>query len=503
MSDLIRKSAPFQSRLSLLAYLLTGIFFGLAITNLLNGETEMQWVVASLLALMLPFIILISRNVKRLLISIITLAIPLNIDMTLNLTPHVGGAKGFVISMHNFAVIGLLMIWLVESIRKPREDFRSVRPFIIPLAGLILMAMISMLKAREVLFSVYELIEWVKMFLVFFCVARYAHESGDNRIIAFFLLIGLLLESVLALSQYFLNSTFGITALGMRKEAMKMTLDGQVIHRVSGTLGGTNALAWYLDFMLPIPIALLLSRKTGWTNKPLLGLIALLGTAALFLTFSRAGWISFVFSLVVLFIVVSGWIRPLYRFYGWIFISGMILLVAVALALTENPIRQRMTQDDKGSAYVRIPLMKVAAAMIRENPWAGIGLNNYVIVDQDYDETEEKVTSFFPLPVHNIYLQLPAEVGLPGLGFFLWFSAAIIIRFFHILRRFSGMERALAAGLLAGFLGFMLHGTVENSSIGSFHFMPFWFVSGWAAGFQQPSDAASIPSNTEKPAGAG
>jgi len=488
--------------MALVAYLAMGIFLGLVIANLLNGDVDMQWVVASLLALMLPFIIMISRNVKRFLIAIITMAIPLNIDMTLNLTAHVGGAKGFVISMHNFAVIGLLMVWLAESIRKPWKGFRSIRRFLVPLSGLFIMAMISMLKSREVLFSVYELIEWVKMFLLFFCVARYVHESGDNKIVAFFLVIGLLLESVLALSQYFLNSTFGITALGMRKEAMQMTLDGQVLQRVSGTLGGTNALAWYLDFVLPIPIALLLNRKKEWTYKPLLVLIAVLGMVALFLTFSRAGWLSFAFSLVVLFIAVSGEIKPLYRFYGWIFISGMILLAAVVLAWTDNPIRQRMTQDDKGSAYVRIPLMRVAAAMIRENPWTGVGLNNYVIVDQDYDETEEKVTASFPLPVHNVYLQLPAEVGIPALGFFLCFAAMVFIQLLRILRCYGSMERVLAAGLLAGLSAFMLHGTVENASIGSYHFLPFWFISGWIAGMQQTTEPAAIGTGTETANGA-
>ncbi|MBN1895394.1 O-antigen ligase family protein [bacterium] len=485
-----RNWTSLRSFMALMACLAMGIFLGLVIANLLNGEVDMQWVVASLLALTLPFLLIMSRNVKRFLISVITIAIPLNIDMTLNLAQHAGGARGFIVSMHNFAVIGLLFIWLAESGRRPWKGFRSMRLFLVPLAGLLVMALISMLKSREVLFSVYEIVEWLKMSLVFFCVARYVHESGDNKTIAFFLIIGLLLESVLALSQYLLNSTFGITALGMRREASQMALDGQTIHRVSGTLGGTNALAWYLDFALPIPIAMLLSRKTGWTNKPLLGLITILGTAALFLTFSRAGWISFVFSLVVLFIAVSGQIKPLNRFYGWLFISGVVLLAAVVLAWTDNPLRKRMTQDDRGSAYVRLPLMKVAAAMIRENPWTGVGLNNYVIVDQEYDETEEQVSATFPLPVHNVYLQLPAETGLPALGFFLSFAAMVFLRLLRILRSSGGIERILAAGLLAGLSGFMLHGTVENASIGSYHFLPFWFVSGWTAGMRIPDATA-------------
>ncbi|MGH9845691.1 MAG: O-antigen ligase family protein, partial [Blastocatellia bacterium] len=140
----------------------------------------------------------------------------------------------------------------------------------------------------------------------------------------------------------------------------------------------------------------------------------------------------------------------------------------------------RLTDDDRGSAEVRLPLIQVALAMIADNPVLGVGMGSYESVMRNYDETPELVTEHFDWPVHNVYLHIAAETGLPGLLLFLALAALASRRGWMVLRN-SGADpllRALALGLLAGMAAYLINGLKEGSCFQTGMMRPFFLLCG-------------------------
>lgn len=164
-----------------------------------------------------------------------------------------------------------------------------------------------------------------------------------------------------------------------------------------------------------------------------------------------------------------------------------VLFFALTLALLfgiDNPVKRRFTADDNRAAYVRIPLMQVAINMIKENPFLGVGLNNYTLVDQNFDPTSEKVTSHFPYPVHNTFLQLGAEIGIPGFLAFICFLLLVYWQNFRFIFEGNDLEHQIAIGIFAGTLGAMFQAQSQNCTIGSYHLLPLWILTAWMLGMR-------------------
>ena len=112
------------------------------------------------------------------------------------------------------------------------------------------------------------------------------------------------------------------------------------------------------------------------------------------------------------------------------------------------------------------------------------------------------------LTVDNEYLMRACEVGLVGLGFFLWllFRMGGIIR---ALNRAGRDEtcRVLGVALLGGFVGLLIQGTVAPAFTTVRTMEPFWFLLGlgWVAYTiaRNEARAAAVPAAAIRPAGPG
>ena len=80
---------------------------------------------------------------------------------------------------------------------------------------------------------------------------------------------------------------------------------------------------------------------------------------------------------------------------------------------------------DYNSSYLRIPMNKTALEVIKHYP-LGVGLNNYTLVSPSYDYYD--ISSYFPFPVHNIFLLNFAELGIAGGACLIGFLMTIVFR---------------------------------------------------------------------------
>jgi hypothetical protein len=108
-----------------------------------------------------------------------------------------------------------------------------------------------------------------------------------------------------------------------------------------------------------------------------------------------------------------------------------------------------------GSISNRVPLMEKGLKMTLANPVLGVGLNNSTAVKKQ--QFKDDVQGEYKFPIHNHYIVLAAELGIPGLLFFLGFLGLAIRQAVRNSRLEDPAARVLALGILGAFIGLFLH----------------------------------------------
>ncbi|HWQ32602.1 MAG TPA: O-antigen ligase family protein [Blastocatellia bacterium] len=372
----------------------------------------------------------------------------------------------------SLALLLALTLVLVRQIgnRQQRERERIIPTgFALTFGALVIWCAISVLYGSEQMLGLYALLGVLTSGLICYTAAVCFSEREALRqaVLATALAVGG--SGVIGLLQYQFGFATDWSILGaIAEDRVQKIADGDV-SRVAGLLTMANAFGWYLVSFLPLliaPLVLQLKSLRGW-ERLLLGGATGLGTVALILTYARGSWISFVFSMLALTLLAyRATMQTERRRYVWR-VAGIAVLVLL-MALPFAPlIYTRLTEDDRGAAESRLPLMEVAAGMIRDNPLLGVGLSAYETEMRRYDQTSEKITDDFDWPVHNIYLHIAAESGIPALILLFALIALALRRAWPVVQSRDQMLRALAVGLLAGLLAYLATGLKELGSLGS------------------------------------
>ncbi len=457
--------------------ILGGIICGLFILLLTFLPTK--WGVLGAIGMMVPFIAVLTGDVKRFFLAILVFALPIQLDITIQHSGHLGGAAGFIISLFDITLAILYVLWISELVRNKRKInfFPSIS---LPFFFLIGIATLSMANASSPRLSLFEIVQVLKMYLGFLYIVNNIKNRKEIQFVIAFLLLGLFLESVLGLAQYKFDRPFVPSILGGPEKLGYIRL-GEPLSRISGTWASYNDFAWYITFMLPISMSLLFSRIKG-IYKSMCGLALVAGIGALICTLSRAGWYSFVVAALIVLLLSFSKTKGKTGLRNFS-TSIVAILIIISIIVTVNPqflniVNRRVFSDDYGAARSRIPLMQVASNIIKANPLLGVGINNYTEVMEDYDTTDIGVTSLTTYQVHNIFLQIAADMGIIALVIFIWLIFMVYKQGLSYIRASEGPISAIVIGLIAGITAFLIHGLVDAASLGNHLFLIFWFFTG-------------------------
>ena len=223
-------------------------------------------------------------------------------------------------------------------------------------------------------------------------------------------------------------------------------------------LGGLLVVAVVLSGFLAFDQAL---AKGG---RILAGIACPLCIASVTLTGSRSAMVGLAAALLVLPFVAG----PGRRARATVVVSIAALAVVVWLgALAPQSTVDRLTGLTAGGGSGREDLWEIGMRMVDDQPLTGVGAGNFPVSSIHYllepgAVMQDQYIVDRPQQVHNIYLQLLAELGVVGLALFLAIAATCLVCALRAARAFERLgdiqSGLLARGLLVALVGFL---TVE------------------------------------------
>lgn len=254
--------------------------------------------------------------------------------------------------------------------------------------------------------------------------------------------------------------------------ALQQVITGEYLTpdlRASGPFESANYLALYLGPLVVYSgMAFLESRNKG--DQFLLGVGFFLGMLALFFTKSYAGFIAVMagFSLALLLWVRQKGSRAFWATFSVMALVGVIL---VGSQLGTEKFTQFLDFAGRSSSSVRIQIYEISAHLIFQNPIFGIGLGQF---EQQYQAVAVEVLEAAPfewnmLHPHNIFLAFWLNMGLLGLGAFVWMTG----KAFLWITEKDSKERHLAALMLVVML---VHGLFDTPYFKNDLAFQFWLL---------------------------
>lgn len=376
------------------------------------------------------------------------------------------------------------------------KSFKPVDSYLSrPLGFFILVGFFSIFISKYPLLSIagffFKLLEWIFLYFVFI------EGFSEKRHLKIFVLIFLMSATLVGFSGFIQQFTKVDFIRGYSSR------DG----RITSSFNHANNLGAYLIISSLMSFAFAVfngsntfSKRQSWVLRCFCAALFVLLMICLGLTYSRGAWISF-FAAMIFIGLLNG---------KKLFLCALVILVfSVAFfpslsvkrnvsMVSDNIILQmqddRVASQNENSQAAKEEVINVsserdgsrdvsdipkdagikkfdtghfnasgrrvfwneALKIIKESP-LGIGLNTYSKVSYKYDV----YWNGYP---HNCYLQLAAEMGIPGLLVFVWIIITLFRNSVYNLRFLNDKFFAtLLMGSLSGLLGFMLHSGVDTN----------------------------------------
>jgi O-antigen ligase len=151
----------------------------------------------------------------------------------------------------------------------------------------------------------------------------------------------------------------------------------------------------------------------------------------------------------------------------WSAVAVLVLLAAGGSTYWQRMRTMTRPESDynwSGQTYGRIALWRRGLGYIRERPVFGVGANGFPVAEATLSRVARRREmvgrSFATLNPHNIFVQVAAELGLPGLTAFVLLLVTMARTLLRVRRRFGAdpVTAGVANVLLAALLGYVVCG---------------------------------------------
>jgi O-antigen ligase len=238
-----------------------------------------------------------------------------------------------------------------------------------------------------------------------------------------------------------------------------------------GSYGGpfinANHLAGYLEMVIPLALGFLVSREVpdivraaknwkqrlslleSWLAKNvLLIFIIVLMSSALFISVSRGGILSFVFSLGLFSLLLGAQKSQKGKRKMILLISGLILIFLLWMGVGPVVTKLATLANPRTASEGRLQVWKDTLDLTRDFPLFGVGLGNFQTI---YPKYKTFISPNLWDHAHNDYLEMLADTGWAGL--LLFFGGIWFLLFFTIKKWKQRRDPFPASITLGGFIG--------------------------------------------------
>jgi O-antigen ligase len=250
---------------------------------------------------------------------------------------------------------------------------------------------------------------------------------------------------------------------------LKLTNLGR--NRVYGLFGNVNYFAEYLIIPLPITVAHFFASQNKM-EKILLSIGVLAMGGALVLTFTRGSYLGMGVSLIFMFLLFHNTRgKDFIKQNKKILIILLVLIIIITfLFVVSTPLSKSGTIISKIKSRISVSQLTQSSSikrrmatwnfttmMIKDHPLLGSGIGTFKYNSLSYqarffDQGQNR--AIYPYGIagkaHNEYLQLWAELGIIGLGIFIWL---IITYFGYGLKLLKKLKDGYKQGIIIGLMG--------------------------------------------------
>ncbi|MBM7645051.1 O-antigen ligase [Scopulibacillus daqui] len=382
-----------------------------------------------------------------------------------------------------------------------------ISPFVIAFAAYFIVSVISLFKAYSIAAGAMEIMRYLSYVFLFLIVVKVKFTDVHFRMFLYTFSASLILVALYGLAQYMFGFSLNQSGMYALNEAKG---------RVASTFVNPNYYAGFINFVLPCVLLFVVcyvkSKFLQIFGMAVCGILLI----NLILTYTRAGWVTFIGGLFLIF-VFSG--KAFYKgLFKWRIIISAVVIIAVlfnmpdvqlrtksALHAMSNVIQTYIGDDQEKKAadennnieenqsiesiredhntevavVSRTILWKTGWMMFKENPMLGVGEGNYLVRYPDYVKKYPNLNlGYRAYSVHNSYLKILAETGILGL---ITFLSIFAVYYYFIARQYflsNHRIRPIIVAIFAGSATYFMQNLTNN-----LYFIPqvnviFWIVSG-------------------------
>jgi len=467
------------------------IFGSILLVLALNSESSIYGLLAICILIAALYGIFFGSSLHRLLIAALFFLAPIDVSKALIAplvsTFHAGGpyfSPGLYLSLAHVALLVLLVFWIGRRIivQGKRLPFTTLDCLAFSYLAFI---WIRSMGSEQGILAVGTAISYSLAVFAFYVVSHSIEDVKDIR-------VSVSTSAIALAAMFFYVALQILSQQPLPLPGSKVGAGGAIVDfggsasvfRPSGFFIHPNVLAHYIVIVLPPAFALAMLgplRLPGriWWCAVIASMAAGL---ILLVTLSRGGWASAIVGCgAVIFFYVRG---GLISYRKLIFLIALAAIGTVILLIIYPNIILRLTAPDNRSLESRVLLTDMALTIIRDNPLFGVGFGGFNRAGFEYtaplyaNVSPEYQLGVRQLVVHNHFLLIAAELGVPAMLFFIYILWRLIKQIFPLSQWQDPAVFAIAIGLTAAIVAEVLFFNSDNYYVDIRIFM-FWLAAGF------------------------
>jgi putative inorganic carbon (HCO3(-)) transporter len=387
--------------------------------------------------------------------------------------------SAFPLDVGQFGLALAVFAWAVWRVTTRRGTALPRTRVYLPLIGFMVGFSPSLVNAVSTGAWIKELSKWIEILLLVMIVL----DLGRGRRWTW-IVFGVVLSAVL-------QALIGLYEFEGGSGAPPLWIVDYQHFRAFGTFGQPNPFSGFMGLSLPLALGMAWgyasqavarwrtgpAQRSEWLTPGFLTLMyagsALVLLAGLLASWGRGAWLGFGAAGTVMVILA-----PRKWWQGALIVAAGVALAAALWVTGHVPvsIQQRIDNaltefsgfgdmrgvpisDENFAIVERLAHWQAAYYMASAHPFIGVGLGNYEAVYPEYGLPS------WPRPLghaHNDYLNILAETGIVGLGFYLSGWAALVYWTLRALHQPDPVLRGLALGLLGTWTHLAVHSFVDK-----------------------------------------